>query len=94
MTNRDYSVIIPRKDEVKIMSMLLDNDILARLTQTNVVTGLVLLVLGIVLALCSSKIAKLIRKKDKVEPNDRVFLTLKAFALALILVSLIVMIIE
>ena len=76
------------------MSMLLDNDILARLTQTNVVTGLVLLVFGIVLALCSSKIAKLVRKKDKIEPNDKVFLSIKAFALALILVSLIVMIIE
>lgn len=76
------------------MSMLLDNDILARLGQTNVVTGLVLLVVGIILALCSSKITKLVRKKDKIESNDKVFLTLKAFALALILVSLIVMIVE
>ncbi len=76
------------------MSMLLDNDILVRLGQTNVVTGLVLLVVGIILALCSSKITKLVRKKDKIESNDKVFLTLKAFALALILVSLIVMIIE
>ena len=76
------------------MSMLLDNDILARLGQTNVVTGLVLLVVGIILALCSSKITKLVRKKDKIESNDKVFLTLKAFALALILVSLIVMIIK
>ncbi len=76
------------------MSMLLDNDILARLGQTNVITGLVLLVVGIILALCSSKITKLVRKKDKIESNDKVFLTLKAFALALILVSLIVMIIE
>ena len=76
------------------MSLLLDNDILARLTQINVITGLILLVLGILLAVCSSKITKLIRKKDKIETNDKVFLTLKAFALALILVSLIVMIIE
>lgn len=76
------------------MSMLLDNDILARLGQTNVITGLVLLVVGIIFALCSSKITKLVRKKDKIESNDKVFLTLKAFALALILVSLIVMIIE
>lgn len=76
------------------MSMLLDNDILARLTQTNVITGLILLVIGIVLALCSSRIAKLVRKKEKIESNDKVFLTIKAFALAIILVSLIVMIIE
>ncbi len=76
------------------MSMLLDNDILARFTQVNVITGLALLVFGMILAIFSGKIAKLIRKKEKIEPNDKVFLGIKAFALAIILASLIVMIIE
>lgn len=76
------------------MSMLLDNDILARFTQVNVITGLALLVFGMILAIFSGKIAKLIRKKEKIESNDKVFLGIKAFALAIILASLIVMIIE
>lgn len=76
------------------MSMLLDNDILARFTQVNVITGLALLIFGMILAIFSGKIAKLIRKKEKIEPNDKVFLGIKAFALAIILASLIVLIIE
>lgn len=76
------------------MSMLLDNDILARFTQPNVITGLVLLVVGIILAVCAFKITKLIRKTDSVKNNDKVFLSIKAIALAIILASLIVMIIK
>ena len=76
------------------MSMLLDNDILARFTQTNVIVGLVLLVLGILLAISSSWITRLVRKTEKVKSNDRMFLTIKAISLAIILASLIVMIVE
>ncbi len=76
------------------MSLLLDNDILARLTQPNVLTGLILLVIGLIFAIFAKKITKLVRKSNKVEPNDRVLLILKAFALTVILVSLIVMVIE
>ena len=76
------------------MSMLLDNDILARFTQTNVIVGLVLLVVGILLAIISGRITKLVRKTDKIQSNDRIFLTIKAIALAIILASLIVMIVQ
>ncbi len=76
------------------MSLLLDNDILARLTQPNVLTGLILLVIGLIFAIFAKKITKLVRKSNKVEPNDRVLLILKAFALTVILVALIVMVIE
>lgn len=76
------------------MSMLLDNDILARFTQPNVIVGLVLLGVGIILALISGKITKLIRKTDKIQSSDRIFLTIKAIALAIILASLIVMIVQ
>lgn len=76
------------------MSMLLDNNILARFTQTNVIVGLVLLVVGIILALLSGTITRLKRKTKIVQSSDRLFLTIKAIALAIILASLIVMIVE
>lgn len=76
------------------MSLLLDNDILQRLAQPNVLTGIILLIVGVIAALLAKKITKLVRKSDKVEPNDRVLLTIKAFALVVILAALIVMIIE
>ena len=76
------------------MSLLLENNILDRFAQTNVIVGIVLLVIGVLVAIFAKKITKLIRKADKVEPNDRIMLTLKAFALLVILISLIVIIIE
>lgn len=76
------------------MSLLLENNILDRFAQTNVIVGIILLVIGVLVALFSKKITKLIRKADKIEPNDKIMLTLKAFALMVILISLIVIIIE
>ncbi len=76
------------------MSMLLENNILTRFMQVNVITGIILLVIGILLAFLASKITKMIKKTDKIEPSDKVFLTIKAVALVLVLISLIVMIIE
>lgn len=76
------------------MSLLLDNDIFKRLAQPNVLTGIILFIIGVLAALMAKYFTKLIRKSDKVEPDDRVLLTIKAFALVVILVSLIVMIIE
>lgn len=76
------------------MSLLLDNNIWERLLQPNVLTGIILLVVGVIAAIFAKKITKLIRKSEKVEPNDRVLLTIKAFALVVILAALIVMIIQ
>ncbi len=76
------------------MSLLLDNNILERLMQPNVMAGIILLVIGVLFAIFAKKITKLIRKSEKVESNDRILLTIKAFALVVILVSLIVMIIK
>ncbi len=76
------------------MSLLLDNNIWERLSQPNVLTGIILLVVGVIAAIFAKKITKLIRKSEKVEPNDRVLLTIKAFALVVILAALIVMIIQ
>lgn len=76
------------------MSLLLDNNILERLAQPNVITGIVLLIVGVLFAIFAKRITKLVRKSEKVESNDKVLLTLKAFALVVILASLIVMIIK
>lgn len=76
------------------MLLLLDNNILERLMQPNVLTGIILLVLGVIIAIFAKKITKLIRKSEKVESNDKILLSLKAFALVMILVALIVMIIK
>ena len=76
------------------MSLLLDNNVWERLLQPNVLTGISLLVVGVIAAIFAKKITKLIRKSEKVEPNDRVLLTIKAFALVVILAALIVMIIQ
>ena len=76
------------------MSLLLDNNVWERLLQPNVLTGIILLVVGVIAAIFAKKITKLIRKSVKVEPNDRVLLTIKAFALVVILAALIVMIIQ
>ncbi len=76
------------------MSLLLDNNILERLAQPNVITGIVLLIVGVLFAIFAKRITKLVRKSEKVESNDKVLLSLKAFALVVILASLIVMIIK
>lgn len=76
------------------MALLLENDILDRFAQPNVIVGIILLVIGVLVAIFAKKITKLVRKSDKIEPNDKVMLTLKAFALLVILISLIVIIIE
>ena len=76
------------------MSMLLENNILTRLTQVNVIVGLVLLVLGILMACMAGFITKKIRKTKKINPSDKIYLVLKAFALLLVMASLISMIVE
>ena len=76
------------------MSMLLENNILTRLTQVNVIVGLVLLVIGILLACVAGRITKKVRKTKKVNTSDKLYLILKACALLIVMASLISMIVE
>ena len=76
------------------MSLLLDNNLFARLTQTNVLVGLILLVIGVVVACMAGFITKKVRKTKTFDTRDKVYLISKAFALAVIMASLIVMIVE
>ena len=47
------------------MSLLLDNNVWERLLQPNVLTGIILLVVGVIAAIFAKKITKLIRKSEK-----------------------------
>ena len=76
------------------MSLLLDNNILSRLTQTNVIVGLILLVIGIIFACFSGLITRKIRKTKKVDTSDKLYLSLKAFALLTVMAALISMIVQ
>jgi len=76
------------------MSLLLDNNILNRLTQTNVLVGIILLAIGIVLACMAGFITKKVRKVEKVNTSDKLYLILKACALLLVMTALIAMIIQ
>lgn len=76
------------------MSLLLENNILTRLGQANVIVGLVLLVLGIVLACMAGFITRKVRKTEKVNTSDKLYLILKAMALMMVMTSLIAMIIQ
>lgn len=76
------------------MTHLLDNNILKRLTQTNVLVGIILLILGVILAFMAGFITKKVRHTEKANTSDRLYLILKAVALVLIMTSLIAMIVE
>ncbi len=76
------------------MSLLLDNNILTRLTQPNIIIGIVLLVFGIVLACMAGFITKKVRKVEKVNTSDKLYLILKATALLIVMCSLITMIVQ
>ena len=76
------------------MTLLLENNILTRLTQPNVIVGLILLILGIVLACMAGFITKKVRKVEKIQTSDKLYLILKATALLLVLTSLISMIVS
>ena len=76
------------------MSLLLDNNILARFTQSNVIVGIILLVLGIFIGCLAGVITRKIRKTEKTDTSDKLYLILKAVALLLIMTSLIAMIVQ
>ncbi len=76
------------------MSLLLDNNIFARFAQTNVIVGVILLVLGILVGCLAGVITRKVRKTEEVDTSDKLYLILKAVALLLIMTSLIAMIVR
>lgn len=79
--------------------MLLDfTSFLIRLQKPHVIVGLILAVLGLATIFLARRIAFVARKeeeKDKpIENDNKVFITIKAFGLVMLLVSLIIMVFE
>ena len=74
--------------------MLLFVDLLTRLSQVNVMVGLILAAIGLAVTFLARKVARVVRKEKDIPNNDNVYLICKAIGLVMICVALIVMIIE
>ena len=75
-------------------TLFLCGTLLERLAQTNVIVGLALAALGFALTLLARRIAIFVRKEDKINDSDKVFMVVKAFGLVLILVALVILIMD
>lgn len=70
--------------------------LLDRIQKPHVITGLILAVLGFAIILLAKRIA-FVARKDKSKPvdnNNKLYITLKALGLVMLLVALIIMIFE
>ncbi|MGD9901372.1 MAG: hypothetical protein AB7S44_02410 [Spirochaetales bacterium] len=76
------------------MSLLLVTSLIDRLTQTNVILGIALAIIGLTFSLIATRFARMVRKTSHVDPNDKVIIGMKSFGLILILIALIVIVIE
>lgn len=76
------------------MKSVLAVGLITRLSQINVIVGIVLAILGIAISILAMRISKAIRKTNDVQPNDKLVLTFKSIGLLLIVVALIVLVIE
>ncbi len=64
----------------------------SRFTQPNVLVGILLAVIGLACAILAKRVAKAIRKTDKVEEGDKYVLAFKIVGLILMLVALVVIV--
>lgn len=71
--------------------MLMFIDFWTRLTQTNLIIGLILAILGLGLLLLSRKIVKSYKKAD-VSNDDHMLMILRGFGLVLIMIAMFIMI--
>lgn len=76
------------------MITLLNVSLVDWLTQTNVILGVALAVLGLFFSLIATRLARAVRKTSNPDPNDKIILGMKSFGLILILIALIVIVIE
>ena len=76
------------------MSMLLFVDLMTRLNQVNVIVGIVLAVVGLALAFLAKRITRVFRHSDEIADNDKLFITIKAIGLVLVLGGLIATVVK
>ena len=84
---------------LKIMLGAIDfGSFIARIQKPHVMVGLILAVIGFALILLARRLASVARKEElrdlPVENDNKVFITIKAFGLVMLLVALIIMVFE
>ena len=72
--------------------MLMFIDFWTRLTQTNLIIGLILAILGLGLVLLSGKIVKSYKKAEDEESKNHTLLILRGFGLVFIMIAMFIMI--
>ena len=77
-----------------MMTALMLVSLVERLSQVNVIIGIVLAALGIAIACLARRIACASRKTDKVTNDDTILLATKIIGLIFVVVALVVMVIE
>jgi len=73
---------------------LLAQTLIERLTQTNVIIGIVICAIGIALACLARRIACASRKTNEVANDDSIMISIKIIGLIFIVVALVVMVIQ
>lgn len=76
------------------MMSLLNVGLIERITQTNVILGIALAVVGLFISLISTRLVRAIRRTNHPDPNDRIIIGMKSFGLILILVALVVIVVQ
>lgn len=61
------------------------------MSNPGVISGIILVVVGLVMSIIATRLTRAIRKADKYDPNDKIAVTIKVFGLILILVGFILM---
>lgn len=61
------------------------------ITQPGVIVGMIMVILGTVLSIISTRLVRFIRKADKYDPNDKLVIIFKICGIVLMLVGLILM---
>ena len=61
------------------------------ITQPGVILGMVMVILGAVLSIISTRLVRFIRKADNYDPNDKLVVIFKICGIILMLVGLILM---
>lgn len=73
-------------------------NLIVRITKTHVMIGLILAAIGFATILLARRIASASRKEENrdkpIENNNKVYITIKAFGLVMLLVALIIMVFE
>lgn len=67
---------------------------LERIQMPNVIVGLVLAMIGLGAVLLARRITRAVRKTDKIDTSDHVYLWIKGFGLVALCVAMIIMIIK